>query len=463
MRCRWSAFALAVLFAGVSVACAQPPIEAKDGKYLVPLAVQPVAPPKPALKYRLLPELRERQPGNQIQAFYKCFMEQHYLFHNKESTDKQKKWMEAPLKDLKDVKDLVGYGGGAYRHAAYAARLDTVDWEITSQAKTEGVGLLLPDIQEMRSLAAILKIRIRGEIARGEFDKAIQSLQTLFGLARTFNEHPTLIGSLVGMAINGIALEAVEEFIQQPEAPNLFWAIAHLPSPFIDLRKGREGERLFVPVEYEVLMKAKLIPEAELNALVKKLDSYMDPDDAKKHLLPTVWFPKQAADKAAVAAARERLAGFGHKPADLEKLSALQIVLTDDLTQYEVNLDEFVKWSNVPFWQVPPDLATAKRGDGPFSDFLPAMYKVMSAKLRVQQWASLLMVAEGLRAHAADNGGKLPAALDQVKLPLPVDPVTGKPFAYEVKEGKAVLRGTPPAGQEKNASYNRVYEITIRK
>ena len=37
--------------------------------------------------------------------------------------------------------------------------------------------------------------RVRGEIARGEFDAAVQTLQTMFALARTFNEHPTLIAT----------------------------------------------------------------------------------------------------------------------------------------------------------------------------------------------------------------------------------------------------------------------------
>src|SRR5205809_800455 len=125
-------------------------------------------------------------------------MEQNHLFYNKESTDKQQKWNEAPLKDLATVAELKNYGGTAVKQAHYAARLDTVNWEITNQAKSAGVGLLLPDVQGMRMLAAVLKVRIRGEIARGEFDNAIHSLQTLFALAHTFNEHPTLIGHLVG-------------------------------------------------------------------------------------------------------------------------------------------------------------------------------------------------------------------------------------------------------------------------
>ena len=201
---RWSLFAFTVLvLASLSAVTAQPPIEPKDGKYTVPLTVEAIGPARPALKYRLLPELREMQTGNQIAAFYKCFFEQNHLFHNKESTDKQQKWMEAPLKDLAKVEDLKNYGGSASKQAHYAARLDTVNWEVTNQAKSDGVGLLLPDVQQMRMLAAVLKVRARGEIARGEFDGAVQTLQTLFALARTFNEHPTLIGHLVGLALAG--------------------------------------------------------------------------------------------------------------------------------------------------------------------------------------------------------------------------------------------------------------------
>ena len=97
MRCRWFCLRSLSFSRACSAATAQPPIEPKDGKYVVPLAVDAVGPARPALKYRLLPELREMQAGNQIPAFYKCFFEQNHLFHNKESTDKQQKWMDAPL------------------------------------------------------------------------------------------------------------------------------------------------------------------------------------------------------------------------------------------------------------------------------------------------------------------------------------------------------------------------------
>src|SRR5262245_28667320 len=124
MRCLFL-FALALVLAGGFAAPAQPPIEPKDGKYVVPLAVDAVGPTRPALKYRLLPELRELQTGNQVPAFYKCFLEQNHLFHDKESTDKQQKWIAAPLKDLTSEKELVDYGRVPYKQAHYAARLDS--------------------------------------------------------------------------------------------------------------------------------------------------------------------------------------------------------------------------------------------------------------------------------------------------------------------------------------------------
>ena len=43
--------------------------------------------------------------------------------------------------------------------ADWAARLDNPDWQVLLKVKTEGVGLLIPDVQEVRSLANPLKLR----------------------------------------------------------------------------------------------------------------------------------------------------------------------------------------------------------------------------------------------------------------------------------------------------------------
>ncbi len=463
MRCSGCLLVLSLVCGNWLMAKAQPPREPQEGKLVLPLQVDATAPPYRALRYRLLPELREMQSGNQIQGFYKCFFEQNHLFHDKESIEKQEKWLVAPLADLKTDKELIGYGGVAVAQASFAARLDLVDWQITNQAKADGVMLLLPDIQQMRMLAKILKIRARGEIARGEFENAIETIQTLLALARTFNEHPTLIGHLVGIAITALTLGVIEEFIQQPGAPNLFWALIDLPSPFIDLRKGREGEKLFIPAEYDALRVARPIPEAELQALIGKLGHFLNDVSGKQAAAPLAYYSKLAADKEALAAAKERLIKVGHTVDELTKLPALQIVLMDDFAQYQVRLDDFLKWTNVPFWKVPAEFGTAEGRPGMFGEVLPSYKLVMLAKVRLEQHMGMLITAEGVRAHAAANGAKLPSALDMVSLPLPVDPVTGQLFAYEVTDGTAFIRGATPKGREEDPHFHRVYKLTIRK
>ena len=65
--------------------------------------------------------------------------------------------------------------------------------------------------------------------------------------------------------------------------------------------------------------------------------------------------------------------------------------------------------------------------------------------------------------YAAEHDGAVPEKLDDIKLPLPVDPFTGKPFRYAKEGDTAHLRGNPPFGQESVPAYNLHYEITIRK
>jgi hypothetical protein len=98
-----------------------------------------------------------------------------------------------------------------------------------------------------------------------------------------------------------------------------------------------------------------------------------------------------------------------------------------------------------------------------FSFLNPALSKVRLAQGRLEQRIALLRHVEALRLYAAAHDGKLPEKLTDIDVPLPPDPFTGKPFRYEIVEGTAHLRGTPPRGEEKNPPYNLHYEITVRK
>src|ERR1700677_1545881 len=66
---------------------------------VIRLKVKPAPAPKPSLKYQLLPELREINPGNAVQGYMKCFAEQNSFFFSKEAIDEREKLQEMPLKD----------------------------------------------------------------------------------------------------------------------------------------------------------------------------------------------------------------------------------------------------------------------------------------------------------------------------------------------------------------------------
>jgi len=137
--------------------------------------------------------------------------------------------------------------------------------------------------------------------------------------------------------------------------------------------------------------------------------------------------------------------------------------MMDDFAQYEIYRDELLKWFGVPFWKIPADAEGKLPKDAIFPAFAPAGMKVLLAQVRIQQRIALIQTVEAVRMHAAANGGKVPTALTDLKLPVPADPVTGRDFVYEVKDGVAIIRATPPASRKDDPHFNRVYEVTIRK
>ena len=62
-------------------------------------------------------------------------------------------------------------------------------------------------------------------------------------LSRHLGEHPTLIGNLVGINVANTTIGPLEEMLEQPGYPNLYWALTSLPHPLIALDKGMEGEQ----------------------------------------------------------------------------------------------------------------------------------------------------------------------------------------------------------------------------
>ncbi len=431
----------------------------QDNPFLIRLKVHAAAAPKPALKYQLLPELREMHPGNPIFGYLKCFPEQNNFFHSKEASDEREKLLEMPLAELAKKK-LGGYGGIALKRADAAARLQHPDWQTLQQLRTEGFYLLVPELQQMRTLTHALSARFRVEVAERRFDDAVVTAKTMFALARHTGEHPTLIGDLVGLAIASITIGNLDEMLQQPGCPNLYWALTALPRPFIDLRRGLQGERVAMDRETRTVVANAPMTAAQIKKVVDRLSSVVD--GGKDPQAAHAWLAERVKDEAYVQAARQRLVEHGLTAERVKEFPAAQVLLLDEKFAFEVQRDDAMKVMLLPYWQVGKMLAARKQKDRHlFNRLLPSFMKVRYAQTRLEQRFALLRCVEALRLYAAEHGGKLPAKLADVPVPVPDDPFTSQPFSFQLDGDTAILRGGLPPGTAETLRVT--YRVTVVK
>jgi len=102
-----------------------------------------------------------------------------------------------------------------------------------------------------------------------------------------------------------------------------------------------------------------------------------------------------------------------------------------------------MKWTSLPYWELPAELATGKQPEGIFRNWL-LPHQGDQARTRLQQSLSLLQRSKRCGSMPPRTRESWPASLAVTKLPVPADPVTGKPFIYEVMDGVAVIRARPP-------------------
>ena len=331
----------------------------------------------------------------------------------------------------------------------------------------------------MRAIAALLQLRIRYEIAEGRLDRAVRALQTGFAMSRHIADSPTVIGALVGIAISMIVEKRLEEFIQQPGAPDLYWPLTDLPRPFIDLRKPLQGERLSAYGSFPGLTEAA----ADLNAkpwppeqVEKVVSLFREFDDQENTILKV----KDQAEILLRLAARheatkEVLIAQGRPKELVDAMPHVQVAMLVAMGQYDRVFDEYLKCQSLPFWEAKPAFAKAEGAqkailegkDGPAVPvarvLLPALQKVFAARTRIDRQIAALRCVEAVRLYAAAHDGKPPASLEDIKdVPLPLDPATGKPFAYHAAGDRAYL-SCPPFPSPKPGNYDTpTFELILK-
>jgi hypothetical protein len=431
---------------------------------VVRFSIQPAAVPRPALKFQLLPQLEELVPGNAGHEYLRCFAEQRYFFFSKESLADRARYLAAPLAELAK-ENLHPYGRGALDRADLAARMNTVDWQELDRARPDGIETTSPELVPLRVLGEAIHARLRIAVAGRHFDVAIRTAGTMCALARHLGEYPEFEANRLGLMIAGRALEGLGEAVQEPGCPNLYWALTDLPAPLVELRKGFQGERALSAADLRRILDDAPMTEGQIEEAVSRLfgraalareQSGREPHSLRSSL------KARAADTERVRAAGARLVDAGVARSLIDRLSPVQVILLDEKREYVIRRDEAISLLELPPWQADAfdRAAHGKPGDSLFADLVPRVREGRAEQVRLQQRIALLRQVEALRDYAAGHGGKLPAKLSDVGLPLPLDAFTGRPLAYSVEGGAARLAGSPG---EKGARGGVVYEVSVQR
>lgn len=444
--------------------------ELREEEKTVQIVLYPAAEPRPALKYQLLPPLMERRPGNaavwwnRVPAAYQGYF--NTFFQQDGAWDRIEKWMEIPLGDPREkelreteiAKDLRQLRYGPFSDMERAARFESCDWQWPIR---EGnfIAMHLPDADQTRRYARLLMAKARLEIAEGNYDQAVQTLQTGFAMARHVSEGATLVGGLCGVTDALWMYAQVEQWIQRPDGPNLYWALSTLPRPLVSLRAGGEAESNILYLQFPDLYgldKKQLSPEGWRDLLAKTAAELpkVSRSPATATSLKVTISAIQGYSKA-----KRYLIENGRSAEEVEAMPVAQVVLLYTVQLYDELSDEQFKWFYLPMaeagngparaWRVLADAGS--REILPFAtEFVPFSQSAKMAETRLDWRLGMLRVFEAMRLYAANHDGRWPDQLSDItEVPIPRNPIDDKPFIYQRHGNKAVVtcekgpRGAP--------------------
>lgn len=473
MRKTIVAVCMLCMWRGVALCQQSQPDASEPTPQVIRLAIHAAPLPVPSLKYDLLPPAREIRPGNAALLYYQLISQP--LPKPGEDSDKFRekidKLLEGPVdpQRTEQIKPLIPDGYPLILLET-GARRASCDWGILME---QGLATELPPLGQVRLRAKLLALKIRMEIAEGKPDEALRDLQTGLAFARHVGSEGTLIQTLIGAAMMNLMLEQVEQFVQSPDAPDLYWAAAALPRPAVDIRTSLAGERTFLEWTWPILNDMGTVPlsAAQLAALQKAHSELARQLTELREEMHPVRTPLDTWTKEVRPEARRYLLSKGYEPQAVQAMPAIQAAMIYGWDSYCQARDDVYQWMLLPYWQgwrgmqqAQERIAKAKAqpGASPILGLTADMGRFYFILHALERRLAILQCIEAIRLHAASHEGRLPTSLaEMTQSPAPIDPITGKEFVYKVTGNQAVLEGAAPAGDDPSHAVR--YELTLVK
>jgi hypothetical protein len=473
VRCIPGSLALLVLIAPASAEDSDP----------IRVTIHPASPPTPVLRYRLLPELREQKFEDGSKLYKEADEERRKLFENQDwnrHTTAWAEWTELPAERFpRDAaRKALAKLEAVVAKVERAAHSEYCNWDVSERLRTKGIGAPLPEIDQVRDWATVLRLKARLQMLDGDLVGALRTIQTGLSMARQIDQTPTIISHLVACAVAMQLFKQLDEVLSQPSCPNLYWSLTELPQPFLSPRKGLEGERLSAAGSFPGYLKRLNDPNPPPLTEREQEDQVrfaLGINEQQSNPLTRYLLAQKI--QARHEGSKQALIEAGLAKDKVEKMPHMEVALRHSFLEYDVLFDEMLKVQNFPYWQARALAEDIERklkarrkkpaADGPALPLaellLPAVTKIQLGHARVDRKIAALRCVEAIRLYAAKHEGKLPGSLDEIKeAPIPSDPITGKPFEYKRTATGATLTAQPPADRPQPRE-GLVYELTAAK
>jgi hypothetical protein len=431
------------------------------------LAISPSPQPRPALKYRLLPPVREQTPGNAATVYLMAFADGAQV-----DFDEVQKYLTLPLDQStrKRAQDYVARYEVALRHMQVGGRRSYCQWQDPFREE-RGYETVLGYNRNGRLLGRLLALRARLEIADRDYDAALGTLQTGFALARFYTRDANwllLKGATDGDGIIQPLLDRVREWVQAEGSPNLYWALANLPCPMVERRHAIEVEDAGLYWTFPELRHADQLTEEQARRVLEHIWRVL----AEKSEGPAARRASGEAVARLLPRARRSLIESGQKRELVEAMPASTAVLVYLVDEYRRLADDLFKWAGVSYPLSMEGLQSDMlrfdrfRKEAPDNVLLRTMV-AMSTQFRqcaiLDRETALLQSVEGLRTYAAAHNGRLPKSLDDLypDTPVPFDPLLGKRFDYHTDGNNATISAALLLAESPGPE--RVYRITVKR
>lgn len=443
---------------------------------VIKLTLHPMATTRPALKYALLPNVAERQPGNGAVLYMEgvVSLPPYSAPDGKEAElynqmDRELDASDTTFSKVQAAKVVDNFSYGFFDEAA---RRDYAEWG--AAFRENGFYTLLPYLNYTRMIANAISLRTRLYIAEGKLAQAHRSMQTIFSMTWQLNRNPFLVQGLVAAGIDRLALrQGVQQWIKVPDAPNLYWPLTNLPDQLVDLHAIADMDYpgwVFTDPRFAQATAGTLPPDQWRGTIEKVMViQYSIKQGSFEH-------PSGPSDlsqryerlaKSIYPLAERQLESRHMSPKQINAIPVDQVVGEYIFNEYRSVEDAQWKGWMLPYPQATPILMKAqreferiKRDGNPLLEAFGSstLVNARATFALLQQRVAVLRTIEAIRDYSARHKGQLPASLaDVTELPIPNDPVSGRPFDYRCTHGMATINlATPYKGYKSTR-----YELTI--